>query len=213
MTIYRQKKTKPVNVAHTYYEYNVARVTSGEGKPQIVLDYNDRYGGVDHMDHYLELIRFKNRTERWPVKIFMHVLGMAVCNALILYKLANPDSKITIREFMGRIADELKALYWRVEISPTARFKGTHRPMSVENIPNLICKVLGTCEYCDHRSRNGCSCGIVVCDACYYMHFTDQFFKSNLEWVLSVCSHRYMYITSHSKLIKIWLETYWTSAV
>jgi hypothetical protein len=29
----------------------------GKGKPEIVKLYNEWYGGVDHMDHYLYLIR------------------------------------------------------------------------------------------------------------------------------------------------------------
>jgi hypothetical protein len=56
-------------------------------KPDCVLAYNANMGGVDRSDQMVSYSSFDRRTLKWWKKVFFHVLGLAVLNAYILYKL------------------------------------------------------------------------------------------------------------------------------
>jgi hypothetical protein len=66
----------------------INRVTA----PSMITYYNSHMGGTDKMDQQLSYYRIKMKTKRWPIKIFLHFLSVAVMNAHVLYRADLPDS-------------------------------------------------------------------------------------------------------------------------
>jgi hypothetical protein len=55
-------------------------------KPQIISEYNKYMGGVDRNDQMMKYECFNRRSLKWWKKVFFHLLGIAMCNAYIIYK-------------------------------------------------------------------------------------------------------------------------------
>lgn len=54
--------------------------------PKIIREYNAHMGGVDLMDSFLGRYRIKIKSRKWYIRIFFHLLDLAVINAWIIYK-------------------------------------------------------------------------------------------------------------------------------
>lgn len=54
--------------------------------PKIISEYNAHMGGVDHMDSFLGRYRIRIKSRKWYIRIFYHLLDLAVINAWIIYK-------------------------------------------------------------------------------------------------------------------------------
>lgn len=67
------------------------------------------------MDHYLSFIRPKHRTRRWPVKLFLHMLSIILHNAHVLWKIDNPNIKISLSTFSESVAIALKENNMRIK--------------------------------------------------------------------------------------------------
>ena len=59
-----------------------------------------KIGGVDTLDHCVELNTCRRKTNRWTMNIFYFMIDTAVQNAVSLAKLTNPDknNSSTLRE-------------------------------------------------------------------------------------------------------------------
>lgn len=54
-------------------------------KPLCILDYNRHMGGVDRSDQLGKFYSFSRKTNKWWLKLFFHIINLAVTNAYILY--------------------------------------------------------------------------------------------------------------------------------
>lgn len=79
---YTPKKNKIVLVVSTYMLSN----TVTEGKPNMILHYNQTKGGTDTFDQLCHSFTTARRTRRWPLREFFGMLDQAAVNARILYR-------------------------------------------------------------------------------------------------------------------------------
>lgn len=81
--------------------------------PKIVKEYNAHMGGVDLMDSFLGRYRIKVKTRKWYMRIFYHLLDVAIINSWVLYKSVEtkkglePGKLMNLAEFRTELADVL----------------------------------------------------------------------------------------------------------
>jgi len=62
-------------------------------RPTVVSRYNASMGGVDLCDQTISYHRLTARCKRWPVRVIMHLLDLAVNNCWLIHRAANPANK------------------------------------------------------------------------------------------------------------------------
>ncbi|KRZ47793.1 PiggyBac transposable element-derived protein 4 [Trichinella nativa] len=62
-----------------------------EGKPDIVLFYNETKSGVDTLDQLVRVYTCKRRTRRWPMVLWFSTLDCAGLAAYVIWTCKNPD--------------------------------------------------------------------------------------------------------------------------
>ncbi|KRY50270.1 PiggyBac transposable element-derived protein 4 [Trichinella britovi] len=62
-----------------------------EGKPDIVLFYNETKSGVDTLDQLVRVYTCKRRTRRWPMVLWFNTLDCAGLAAYVIWTCKNPD--------------------------------------------------------------------------------------------------------------------------
>lgn len=81
-------------------------------KPTCVLDYNAHMGGVDTSDQMVKYYNFTRKTLKWWVKLFFHLINLAVTNAYLLYRKHNTNPRpLTHYKFRTQLANELTACH------------------------------------------------------------------------------------------------------
>lgn len=79
--------------------------------PKIVKEYNAHMGDVDLMDSFLGRYRIKVKTRKWYIRIFYHLLDVAIINSWVLYKSVEtkkglePRKLMNLAEFRTELAD------------------------------------------------------------------------------------------------------------
>lgn len=73
------------------------------GKPEMISLYNSTKGGVDLLDMKCSNYCANQRTRRWPLAIFYHVIAVSCCNAHILHQHTNETQKSRF-DFMNALA-------------------------------------------------------------------------------------------------------------
>lgn len=53
--------------------------------PNMVSKYNEKMGGVDHFDQMMEYYRTWVKTKKWPLKVNLHLLDLAITNSWFEY--------------------------------------------------------------------------------------------------------------------------------
>jgi hypothetical protein len=63
------------------------KTTSAEddGKPEIIIHYNETKSGVDNLDHLVGIYPCKRGTRRWPLCLFMNMLDVAAVAAYVVW--------------------------------------------------------------------------------------------------------------------------------
>lgn len=56
-------------------------------KPTVIMDYNERMGGVDAADHYISSYLFVRKSKKWWRKMFFWLLEVSVVNSFLLYNM------------------------------------------------------------------------------------------------------------------------------
>lgn len=81
--------------------------------PKVVQEYNMHMGGVDLMDSYLGRYRIRVKSKKWYMRLFYHLLDLAVINSWVIFK-KNMTAKGTpkkqlpnLGEFRNELADAL----------------------------------------------------------------------------------------------------------
>ncbi|XP_071235666.1 piggyBac transposable element-derived protein 4-like [Salvelinus alpinus] len=62
-------------------------------KPEIIMNYKARKGGVNNLGKLVTGYSCKRRTLRWPLVIFLNILDISVYNAFVIWMAFNPDWK------------------------------------------------------------------------------------------------------------------------
>ncbi|KAJ8728993.1 hypothetical protein PYW07_006689 [Mythimna separata] len=87
--------------------------------PKVVQEYNMHMGGVDLMDSYLGRYRIRVKSKKWYMRLFYHLLDLAVINSWVLYK-KNMTAKGTPKKLLpnlGEFRNELADVLCNVGIS------------------------------------------------------------------------------------------------
>lgn len=101
----KHKKMKMINVEKKRWKSNIT-VT----KPNIVLEYNNGMGGVDHQDSHLSYFSLMRKYIKSYKKIFLCLMDIALFNAYVLFLKATniPKSKTyTFSKFRLDMAEEI----------------------------------------------------------------------------------------------------------
>ena len=68
--------------------------------------YNRHMGGVDLLDSHLGRHRNKMRSKKWYMRIFYHMLDVAMVNAWILFKIVHEEKKqMRLSDFRASVAE------------------------------------------------------------------------------------------------------------
>ncbi|XP_070565578.1 piggyBac transposable element-derived protein 4-like [Ptychodera flava] len=78
-------------------------------KPSAVVDYNKHMGGTDQADQMVRSYSMHRRRAKWYVKLFFHLLALAITNAYIIYQKYGDDRKMKHSKFRLQIIQELVA--------------------------------------------------------------------------------------------------------
>jgi len=99
------KKNKIVLLASTYL--HTQEITNG--KPNIILHYNDTKGGTDTFDQLCHTYTVTRRTNRWPMRIFLGMFDQAAVNSRIMWRLKvnNPKESTTAVVVLKRLVAHL----------------------------------------------------------------------------------------------------------
>ena len=76
-------------------------------KPATVLEYNQRMGGVDHIDKALAPYSILRKSLKWYKKLAFHMLEIASYNSYIVYKHYHPNAKLTFKIFLLTLVQEI----------------------------------------------------------------------------------------------------------
>lgn len=77
-------------------------------KPQCILDYNAGKAGIDLSDQLAAYSSPVRKSVRWYHKVAIELLmGTSVVNALVVYKLVHPESKISVTKFRVSLVESL----------------------------------------------------------------------------------------------------------
>lgn len=114
------KDNKLVTLASTYVgakpEGTIRRFDKKNKKqtsivcPKIIKEYNAHMGGVDLMDSFLGRYRIKMKSRKWYIRLFYHLLDMAIINSWVLYKQSNEGKELktlSLADFRTDLADSL----------------------------------------------------------------------------------------------------------
>lgn len=86
---YVPTKGKAVTVLST--GHHDERVEGDDRKPEMILHYNEKKGGVDNMDHLVSIFTCRRKTNRWPMVLFYNMLDVAGVAAFVIWLSLNPD--------------------------------------------------------------------------------------------------------------------------
>lgn len=84
-------------------------------KPNIVLSYNNNMGGVDLSDQCITPYEIMRKSMKWYIKIFFHLLDLAIFNAFVVYNTLRPTRKLKFLCFRRKLARELLEQHGRKE--------------------------------------------------------------------------------------------------
>jgi len=90
---YAPKKNKIVLVVSSYKFTDAVE----NGKPQIILHYNETKGGTYCFDWLCHSHTVNSKSNRWPVRVFRGMLDMAAVNARILKKCQLTNNRVNKR--------------------------------------------------------------------------------------------------------------------
>ncbi|CAK1590101.1 unnamed protein product [Parnassius mnemosyne] len=109
------KDNKVVTLASTYVGSEPAETVNRYDKkrkkqisiacPKIVKDYNVHMRGVDLMDSFLGRYKIRIKSRKWYIRLFYHMVDMAVINSWILYKKKYPN--LTLGDYRSELAETL----------------------------------------------------------------------------------------------------------
>lgn len=168
--------------------------------PKIITSYNAFMGGVDVLDQSMEYYRTFIKTRKWPLKVILHFIDLAMVNSWRLYRsdsLAKGVPKSNIKDLLAFRFEVAETLLnspdrERRDVSPEVerreQFSGRYKPANdpslgkrydgYEHFPKFDdLKAPRTCrlESCSSRSKvKCCKCDVYLCISrekdCFYVY-------------------------------------------
>ncbi|XP_068122252.1 piggyBac transposable element-derived protein 4-like [Hyperolius riggenbachi] len=107
----RWKDKKDVSVLSTVHNTDTAAAKNRAGKtiqkPQVILDYNQTMGGVDHADQCITFYPVVRKQQRkYYKKIFRHLVEQCLWNSYVLYKKQN-DRPLPHFDYILKVCEEI----------------------------------------------------------------------------------------------------------
>lgn len=132
ITVGKWRDKRDVLVISTKHKFEMILAKNRKGnesrKPNIVVDYNDNMSGIDRGDQMVSYYSTPRKTIRWYMKLFFHLLDIALWNGHYIYKKITQKPK-TFLEFRNDIILALT----RLDVPDTSRPPmNAHFPRKVE---------------------------------------------------------------------------------
>ena len=112
MVSYVPKKNRAVILLSTKH-YNNTIEPNKKNKSEINLFYNKTKGGVDTLDQMAHNYAVRKRTNRWPIAFFHNLIDIAGIAAFVIWKKLQPTCKLSRKQFLRSIAQQLVTPYIR----------------------------------------------------------------------------------------------------
>ncbi|XP_045450544.1 piggyBac transposable element-derived protein 4-like [Melitaea cinxia] len=160
---YKPKSSKMVYLLSSCDEDGV--VDNTNGKPDIILFYNQTKGGVDSFDQMCSSMSTNRKTNRWPMTVFYGMLNMSFVNSYIIYchnKLSRKEKPLSRKNFIKKISTELTTPWMQQRLeAPTLKRSVRENIMNViQNEPQPVPedvpeqpepKKRRNCGYCSYK--------------------------------------------------------------
>lgn len=156
ITIAKWKDKRDVLMISTKHRLRLIEVRNRRGrnisKPNIIEDYNQHMSGVDRCDQMTSYYKTPRKTIRWYMKVFLHLLDVAVWNSCWVYNQINSRNKISYLNFRDKLILDLSgpnSLPLRIQ-------KKDHFPKKLEKRVR--------CRLCSNKKKR--SATWYICDKC-----------------------------------------------
>ncbi|XP_059149376.1 piggyBac transposable element-derived protein 4-like [Physella acuta] len=117
---YQDNNRKPVllsTMAKSGFIDTVNSRNQAVRRPAVIHAYNEAMGGVDLGDEKLYMYLAERQTLKWTNKVFFSLLGRAVLNSYILYKLNTTDKPVLFRyNFIISVLESLSSKFTPAKI-------------------------------------------------------------------------------------------------
>ena len=138
----------------------------------MILNYNQRKGGVDRFDENLEEFSCRRKTVRWPLLFFYNMLDATANNSYILLKKSERYSKskkaflkhLTFQLVMPAVEAHLRLPNQKHIVGGAAAQVGFSIPFESSICPGPTSSHQTRCRVCKKHTRSCCdNCGKGVC--------------------------------------------------
>jgi len=172
---FRWMDRREVCMANTFIKHEmVGSVSSNPNnsrlKPQSVLTYNTKMGGVDDVDKVMKPHQSIRKSTKWYKKAFFHLWDYSVYNSFVGYKIMHQNSSRRIKAFIEALTKEIFQEYPSVGakrgrpslLISDQRLAGSHFPQQVFNEDETVKN--HRCFYCNITRER--STTTFQCDTC-----------------------------------------------
>lgn len=161
ITVGKWRDKRDVLVLSTCHKFDMTTVKNRKGvehqKPNVVADYNANMSGIDRADQMISYYSTPRKTIRWYLKLFFHLMDVALWNSHFLYKKAT-GKKISYLNFREEVASAMVDLHKPLD-DITAR-----RNMPTQPHFPVKCNKRKRCRQCSKDRKKTLTW--FVCDTC-----------------------------------------------
>ncbi len=117
--------------------------------PEPIKIYNDKMGGVDRGDQLRGYYHVRMKCRKVYKFIFNFLFDVSITNSFITYQLSHPNSKLKIKDFRVRLANELIGDYSSKMTSGSRqkKLRMSHFPYRNEQ------RKRGRCSFCKQKKQ------------------------------------------------------------
>ncbi|XP_063962609.1 piggyBac transposable element-derived protein 4-like [Lytechinus pictus] len=150
-------------------------------KPSAVISYNAYMNGVDRLDQRMSYCKFPHKKRKAYRVIYHFLMEVALVNAQICHKLANPTSKLTTREFRSSIISGLLSghnptRYRRPRVPPPVSEARLEEKHFLDEYPRGHRRDCFVCSVRPHRRKTTSTycieCNKAMCIKCFRRYHT-----------------------------------------
>jgi len=136
-------------------------------KPKTVVEYNKTMGGLDEVDRKVKTYESIRKTIKWYRKVAFHFMDITIYNSFRIWLLMNSTSKLTYKDFLLKLIQEIFEKYppvktnarGRKRVHDVCRKSGNHFPKPVfRSDGNLKFSDCVLCKLNNKRTQTGYEC-------------------------------------------------------
>src|SRR5271154_2332124 len=98
-------------MGHSMEESVTSNPRNQRSKPASVLLYNKTMGAVDESDKCVKPYESVRKSYKWYKKVYFHLLDLAMYNSYVLFKILRPNTKISYKEFIRLVVQEILTVF------------------------------------------------------------------------------------------------------